>query len=816
MIGIIKIIYNNYKNYVKRLIKIGLALEKKRSHMLHVFLIGLGLSFLIFLPFIIFDQGLFLYYGDYDVQQIPFYKLSHGAIRNGDFGWDWGTDLGVNFIGSYSFYTLGSPFFWLTVPFPSELVPYLMAPLLMLKFALTCVTGYAYINRFTKTSKVAMLGGLIYAFAGFNVYNIFFNHFNEVVMAFPLLLIAMEESVINKKRGLFPLAIALCAMMNYYFFFGEVIFCIIYFFVRLRSDDFNVTMKQFLLLVFEAILGLLLAMILLLPALMALIGNPRTSDTIEGYNTLIYGDAQRYGLILSSFFFPPDIPARPNFFPDSNAKWASVSMFLPLFSMTGVFAFIKAKSKHFAKTMIIISVIICFVPFLNAAFSAFNYAYYARWFYMPLLMMSLATCLALEDHISEFIFGLKVSTGFVLFFTLIGIMPKRVDGTLSWFSLPQYPDRFWAYVLIALFGLLATCLLVIMTPKHKKFMITALCCFCSITFVYSSFMIFCGKQAGHKYEVVAEQGIMGAEKVNLPTNEFYRIDTFGEMDNLGMFWGMPTINAFHSVVPASIIDYYKLIDGERGVASRPDETLSGVRALCNVKYAFSKVGKEDYTPMLGFSYYDTQNGYEIYENDYFIPMGVAFDYRIPTTVLEDTPAYKDRLLLKGIYFDEDAYPEYLDVLPILPPSEIEYDALSTEEGYLITCESLAQNTVTDFTYSSDGFSANYHAKQENFVFFSVPYDNGFSAKVNGVDAPIIKANGGFMAVKVGVGDNTITFKYQTPGLSIGAIISGIAVLILLGYCFLSYWDHKRHPEKFINYDEIPCSVDVLYINENEI
>ncbi|MEG0691980.1 MAG: YfhO family protein, partial [Oscillospiraceae bacterium] len=775
------------------MVKIGLALEKKRNHMLHVFLIGLGLSFLIFLPFLIFDKGLFIYYGDFDVQQIPFYKLSHEAIRNGATGWNWNTDLGANFVGSYSFYTLGSPFFWLTIPFAPEVVPYLMAPLLMLKFALTSVTGYAFINRFTKTSKIAMLGGLMYAFSGFNIYNIFFNHFNEVVMAFPLLLIAMEESVVNKKRGVFALAVAFCAMMNYYFFFGEVIFCVIYFFVRLRSEDFNVDIKKFLLLFFEAVLGLLLAMVLLLPALMALMGNPRTSDTIEGFNSLIYGNSQRYGLILSSFFFPPDIPARPNFFPDSNAKWSSVSMFLPLFSMTGVFAFLKAKSKHFAKTMIIISVIICFVPFLNASFSAFNYAYYARWFYMPLLLMSLATCLALEDHLDEFIFGLKVSAGFVAFFSLIGIMPKRVDGKLSWFSLPEYPDRFWTYVLIALFGLLCTWLLVIMTPKHKKFMKTAVCCFCAITFTYSAFMIFCGKEAGHKYDIVAKQGIMGAEKLDLAGDEFYRIDTFDEMDNLGMFWGKPTINAFHSVVPSSIIEYYELIGGERGVASRPKESLNGVRALCNVKYAFVKESKKDYVPMLGFSYYDTQNGYKIYENDYFIPMGVAFDYRIPDSVVKETTSYKDRLLLKGIYFDEEDYPDYLDVLPTLPPTETEYDSLCTEEGYLTTCEALAQNTATDFTYSSEGFTANYRSYQDSFVFFSVPYDKGFSAKVNGVDAEIIKANGGFMAVKVSSGDNAIEFSYQTPGLAMGGMISGIAVIILVGYLVLSYFDRKKHP-----------------------
>ena len=88
-----------------------------------VFFLALLLSFLIFLPFLLIDRGLFLYYGDFNVQQIPFYSLSHDAVQSGEIFWNWNTDLGVNFIGSYSFYLLGSPFFWLTLLFASAGVP---------------------------------------------------------------------------------------------------------------------------------------------------------------------------------------------------------------------------------------------------------------------------------------------------------------------------------------------------------------------------------------------------------------------------------------------------------------------------------------------------------------------------------------------------------------------------------------------------------------------------------------------------------------------------------------------------------------------
>ena len=114
--------------------------ENEFKNYLRIFLLAGIISVIIFLPFLIFYKGVFLLYGDYNVQQIPFYQLAHDAVRNGDFGWNWKTDLGANFIASYSFYLLGSPFFWLTIPFPNEFLPYLMTPLLVLKISIAALT----------------------------------------------------------------------------------------------------------------------------------------------------------------------------------------------------------------------------------------------------------------------------------------------------------------------------------------------------------------------------------------------------------------------------------------------------------------------------------------------------------------------------------------------------------------------------------------------------------------------------------------------------------------------------------------------------
>ena len=70
----------------------------------------------------------------------------------------------------------------------------------------------------------------------------------------------------------------------------------------------------------------------------------------------------------------------------------------------------------------------------------------------------------------------------------------------------------------------------------------------------------------------------------------------------------------------------------------------------------------------------------------------------------------------------------------------------------------------------------------------MPYEAGWSAKVDGADAKILQVNNGFMAVLADSGDHTITFTYKTPGLSVGILITLCSVLIFLLYL---WWMRKR-------------------------
>ena len=793
-------------------LKASSPLVKTKGRYGYVLAVGFLTVLAVMLPFILYDKGYFLQYGDFNVQQYPFYMHVHDALRRGEIGWDFKTDLGVNLIGSYSFYNLGSPFFLLTLLLPSAAVPYTIGPLLALKIGCCGMTGYAYIRRFTRYDRFAVLGGLLYAFSGFSIFNMFFNHFHEPMVFFPLMLLALEELMTEGRRGWFALTVAVNAFVNYYFFVAEVVFIVVYFLVRARmASEWKVTPRRFALLVFESVLGFGMAGVLVIPSVWEVAQNPRAEEKLYGWNALVYSNSQRYLNILEAFFFPPDLPARPNFTPDSNTKWGSLAACLPLFGMTGVIAWLQCRKGHWLRRMIVICFIAAFIPILNAGFQLFSATYYARWFFMFTLMNALATVMALGNADIDWDRALRWSLGITLSIALpIGfIMKTKADpetGTETVFGLMDYPDRFWIYVALAMLGLMMTsfCIRLLMEGKRRKMCEAALM---SIVLLYSgTAIIFIGQGKTLSYDsrqYVIPYALSRGRDIHLDgmREGRYRVDFYNDMDNMGMFWDASCIQAFHSIVPPSVIDFYTSVGVQRGVGSRPKVDRYAIRSLLSVRYLFDNAEKGEFgkmtvvdgqqkkTKMPGWTLLRTEGGYNIWENDGYIPYGFTYDYYIPQDEYDSGFEESERgsLMLRAIVLDDRQIERYDGLLQPLPAEQTDFD----EGSYLIDCANRAETCCYDFTVERSGFSAAINMDRENLVFFSIPYQEGWRAWVNGQEVPVERVNVGFMAVKCGAGHSKIRFVFETPLLKAGAVSTAVCTAVFVFYVLFFAYDVRR-------------------------
>ena len=253
------------------------------------------------------------------------------------------------------------------------------------------------------------------------------------------------------------------------------------------------------------------------------------------------------------------------------------------------------------------------------------------------------------------------------------------------------------------------------------------------------------------------------------------------------------MRCFHSIVPTSLMDFYDALGITRDVASRPEKKHYPLRALFSVRYYFDMIkatdadgdGSKEPEPasetldeMPGFTFLKEDNGFYIYENQAFLPMGIAYEYFVDEAELPNsTPLTREKLMLKALTMTQEQMAQYSDIMTTMP-STARYGMDDTQ--FQAYCEERAADCCDSFAYDSYGFSAHIALDKPKMVFFSVPYEDGWTAKVNGKEVPVEKVNVGFMAVRCETGDNQIEFHYETPGLRSGAVTSvcGIAALVL--------------------------------------
>ncbi len=755
---------------------------------------------IFFLPFYILDGGFFHYAGDFNSQQISFYRYMNGFVKGAGYPdsafagaprntFSWATDLGSGVMNAYSFYLYGSPFFWLSVLLPQSWLPYMMVPLLVLKFGVAGGGAYLYLRRYVKNANYAVLGACLYALSGFAVYNVFFNHFVDVVALFPYLLWALDEAIYEDRHGLFAFWVAVNLLNNYFFFVGQVIFLCIYFVCKLTAKDFRLTGRKFGHLLWESVLGVAMGCLLLFPAVLSLLQNPRTIDLSSGWGFLTYAKVQQYLAILLSWILPPDSPYLTSVWSEGVIKWTSMTAYLPLCSLAGAMAYWRSRKADSKKRIVAVCAVCALVPVLNSAFYALNSSYYARWYYMPTLILAAMTVNALEDPDIDLDAPAR-GIGWIMLATLVfAVVPVRDDTTETWsFGVLKNPEQFFVVLGFGLLGLMLYRVLCSKWRQDSRFaqrMTAAVLVFaCAFSMVH----IGIGKfgQWHTDSDLVEQDKNALLLKNDLPEGD-YRIDTYKIHDNIGMWLDKSCLQYFGSTAAPSILSFYPGLGVKRDVRSEPEITNYALRGLLSVEYLITtpeqRESFEDEADA-GWTYLADVDGYTLYHNDNYVPMGFTYDYYVTKATYEaSVKTLRSNLLLRALVLeDEDvkAYGQYLTELPDEMLEELYYDS------YTQDCADRRAHSCSVFQMNNAGFHAEITLDKPNLVFFSVPYDDGFTAYVNGEKTDILRVDEGLMAVLCPAGASSIDFVYQAAGLSASRVVTAVAIPVWVVYvaCFV--------------------------------
>ena len=749
---------------------------------------GAVVALLALLPAILPYGGRFITRGDYLEQQIAFILESRNVIFSGG-AYSPATFLGAGLAGAYSFYTLGSVFVWPLLLLPQSLLLYGVSVMAVLKHAVATLTAYLYLRKLRLSHGGALAGALMYAFSSFTLVNEQFYHFTDVIALFPLMLLGLEDAAGERRHpGALALACAVNALTNYYFYVSSALFTAFYFVARFFSGDWK-RVRRFswvVSVVFECACGSLMAGVLLVPAAIASLSITRASGVNAFDLTRIYKPSDLLERI-RAMLMPIESGVVHAYYGDA-ASWASVAAFVPVF---GAAAFLPMKKRRSIGVLTALLMAASLYPAANALFSGGTSVVYARWWYALSLLLACRAAQALETARTRTLRWMGVAalaavTVLVLPFLLPeSVLPARLASfvRLRTTGETQAVMRVLSLCMLALhYGLYFACLI----PKRRgmRAPVIAICVAAAVHF--SAFLYV-------NDAVLPAGGVVSADAESMTTDELaervltcldtrregstytYRVDSDGTVRNFGLLRNEMSISAFHSLRSGYVSPFVRAagFGHDETPAAMPSDLSGGIRTFLSVRtyYAFDA----DTPAPEGFVLRGQEDGLYAYENEYYLPMGFFYDaFSVRGEQKMDAQHLADTML-SALVLEAGAAEKYEGRLEHARKMSAWQDAADARRAHV----------CSDFVMTTRGLRATIDAPQDGFVFFSVPYDTGFGATVDGVKTTIERANLSFMAVYVEAGTHEIVFTYRTRGLALGVAASLAAALALAVYAVLT-------------------------------
>ena len=691
---------------------------------------------------------------DFVHQELAFILETKRMLATGAPWWSWNTYLGADFIGSYAFYTLTSPFVWINCLFPEQLVPYSVAITFVLKFLCMAWLSWLYLRKMGVSRESSALGAFLFTFSSFNIASLYYYHFYEPIIAFVLLLIALERLLRRERWGMTCVALAAFAVtfVNFYFAIGSFIAALIYVIFRAFSSEINFNFKIAIKGLASVSVGIAMCAFLLLPIYYQMLETTRSQAQNALDHTAVLNLIERFRTLL----MPKVVEGTTIFVPGGSASYSNEAC-IAVFGLS--LALIYAWRHRNWLSALLVAFLLLYLTPLNGIFTLFTNPLYTRWAYALTLVIVLCTVRTLDDNRSTArgVLAYSVVASVVV---LLFVASVLVD---SGWHIPGV--RFMALILLFFVGL--AMLLLWSRGKLSARWLKLGVMGCVVVqmwlFLLNLHSINEENVCGH-YMDSFEQG----SGVTQYRTDFRAHESDFLAYNLGLLSNRAAVQSYHSVIDKDVDVFMRTAIRDFGATNkiRFNVHRDEMDALLSVKDVYE---------------IDSMGNISMHENKYFIPFGFAYDKYMPTSdfykMRDDSTKNMPLMMLAGVVMSGSEgclqnfdYDEPLD-LDSLVAKRREY-------------------TATDFKGNSRGFTAKIELPSTKMVFFSVPYSKGFTARIDGKEVPIHIANWCMMALKIPAGKHSIAFNYFPAGLKTGACISLVGLLLLLMIVWIEW--KKKH------------------------
>jgi len=722
--------------------------------------------------------------GDTTQEYLPVLNMIVAKIKAGDWSWwasTWGWGIDISNAQSLVFDPFNLPLYFLGTFVSNQVMVYGICLNQIAKCFLCGYFTYLFLSQFSFNPWAKVIASYIGAFNGFIMLWGQHYFFASGCVALMLIIWLLERSFHNAKTYPFlALALALTAAFSLYVTYMIGLFCIVYGVVRLISLRSRLGKKKswkvLLQFVVTVVVAALLSGVITIPAYYQLTAvTSRTDISIwqSPVDNLVLFSKTFYKCVFLRFFSNNLLGTAGSYSGYGN-YYELIQMFysclcpaiLTLFFAEGILYSTGVRKKLRYLLLLLVFVLSFTLPLASFLFNKFVEATSRYSFiYMPFIAFVIAFTLSRIRSLHPVSFWIAWAV------TLVSAALILKMSTLR--------QTEYAY---ATAGLVVAGMAVLsFAHKWKRgdfVSMAAVCLVVGISVSADGFITTSVRGTWTRDSNLVQDGYSAAtaealRSIGQDTDGFYRIEkAYYDISlwNESMTQNYSGVSYYNTTYNQYVQTFIK--EAWPGINYNPDfqekytvfwmdPQNTQMASLFGIRYILARGHSLDGTP--GYQlWWDGGNDICIYRNTAAGGLGILFDRQISES---------DFLALSA----EDRQKALADCVVT---NKTAGNVSTYASGDLLTGEYDYADNAVNFTENgnSGSLSADVTVDSEKLLFLSIPYDTGWTIRVNGEKAEVYKADLGFQAVVLEPGTNHITCTYSTPMLREGIAISAVGIV----------------------------------------
>lgn len=673
---------------------------------------------------------------------------------------------------------------------------------------------YKYLQQLKLSNFTAGIFAFLYAFSGYIILGGCWSIFSTETMYAALILFGFERWLNNGKLLWFVIGIAGLGLLQPFLLFPHAIFLAAYIPVR-YNDVHDGEWKKFPLFLIKTIglatLGVAICSFQLFPDLLQYIESPRVGGEARLIDKLklqpVFTPGEPILRFTTTFrAFGSNMLGTGNDFKGWQ-NYLEAPLFycglLSLVTFTQLFVTIK-KSQRIAYGILAgIFLIPIFFPYFRYTFWAFTGDYFRTFSLIIILLLLIFSAKALDNIIKTGKLNLPV-LGVTIAFLLFLLYSPAADFE----TFINQGARSSATMIIILYGAILFGLSRQGNIKALASISLVLLCFMEMTINSSNTIndrdilttAEMAERTGYNdYTVDAVKYINDHDKSFFRVNKDYSsgptIHTSFNDAKVQGYYSTPSYFSFNQKNYIKFLGSLNIIDPKDELQTRWAKGLVERPLLMSLTSGKYWLSKKPANQLLGFGYDSVGHFHDVYvyRNKYALPLGITYDQIIDESSFSKlSNGQKDLYLLKGCV----AADKENDLLSSLKHFTLADTAAPTSiENYFAAAQSRKSDTLAITEFKESKISGSVTLAAPKLLFFSIPFDEGWHATINGKEAQLYNINCGLTGLKLNAGENKVTLSFEPRYMKKGAAVSIAGLSALLILLFINVSRKKKQPEQ---------------------